>query len=73
MKKEYNNKSINSGMLLLFLVGCLITLLVGGYSLTVIYTNDQKDNIPSSEEMQINSGKQNISTTPDGATATVIE
>lgn len=73
MKKKNNSKTINSGMLLLFLVGCLLVLLVGGYSLIVIYSNKEKDNTPTSEQMQINSGQNNVSTTEDGATATIVK
>lgn len=73
MKKKNNSKEINSGMLLLFLVGCLLVVLIGGYSLVLIYSNNKEDKTPTSEQMQINSGQNNVSTTEDGATATIVK
>lgn len=73
-KKNKNNaKTINGGLSLLFLVGCLTVLLVGGYSLMVIYGNREKDDNIISNQMQINSNNSNVSVAEDGATATVVK
>ena len=71
MKKKNNAKTINGGLILLFLVGCLTVLLIAGYSLMVIYSNHKKDNEIASEQMQINNN--NVSTAEDGATATIVK
>lgn len=73
MKKKNNAKTINGGLVLLFLVGTLTVLLIGGYSLMIIYGNNQKDNNMTSEQMQINSSNANVSVAEDGATATVVK
>ncbi len=72
---RFNDKAINGGLLALFLVGCLTLLLVGGYALTVVYSNMDKDNTITSDEMQIRTNvDEDTSVAEDGeGTATIVE
>lgn len=71
MKTKTNAKDVNGGIFLLFLAGCLMFLLVGGYTLVIFYTNNTESKTPSSDQMQITNEKEKVSTAEDGATATV--
>ena len=71
-KNNFDSTAINRGILFLFLAGCLITAIIGGYSVMLYYTTDHTNNTPSSNEMQINTNKQQA-VAEDGATATVIK
>ena len=78
---KFDDKAINSGLLSLFLVGCLVLLLVGGHALTIVYSNMNKDNTITSDQMQIKTNDDNIdsyevdtSVAEDGeGTATIVE
>ena len=61
-KKNYkfNDKAINNGLMFLFLAGCLLIMLVGGYTLMATYNNKNKT---------ISSNNMNISSTKDQAIA----
>lgn len=65
-KKNYrfNDKAINNGLIFLFLAGCLIIALVGGYTLMLTYTNNKNKTI-SSDKMQITT-TQSRSVAEDG-------
>ena len=71
-KNDFDSSAINRGILFLFLAGCLVTAIIGGYSVMIYYTTNHTNNTPNSNEMQINTNKQQ-SVAEDGGTATIIK
>lgn len=72
-KKNYkfNDKSINSGLMFLFLAGCLLVALIGGYTLMVTYNNNKNKDITTKN---MNVSTTNKSVAEDGkGTATVVK
>ena len=72
-KKNYkfNDKGVNNGLLFLFLAGCLLITLVGGYTLMVTYNNNKNKTI-SSDKMNISTTNKSVAEDGKG-TATVVK
>lgn len=58
---KFNDKAINNGLVFLFLAGCLLVALVGGYMLMITYSsNKAKNKEISSSNMQISTKTKSI-------------
>ena len=72
-KKNYkfNDKAINSGLMFLFLAGCLLVALVGGYTLMLSYNNNKNKDM-ATKNMNVSTLNQSVAEDGKG-TATVVK